>query len=993
MNIFKRIKRKTNQLSQLNYIDYDKLSEKQTFLQLYDEHPDAVCQLDVTGKVINVSGQAERMFGYNKKELSKHYPFLFKKEYQGTRQQNLGEALQGVARNFEAVLLHKNGKPIHVSITYMPIVNQDLNVIGVYEIAKDMTQNILTKQELSKIRDSLERAQLIAKIGSWDYDIAEDKAYWSEQLYELLGLGDSNRFAPSLSRILQFIHPEDRERFRKTFEGVIDFKKGYELEYKVVRSDGEIIYVYDKAKVMVDEYNQPTRIVGTIQDITIRKVAEQQLAKSEELFRNVYDNLEAGIWSFDIEKKLFQLVSPGVKKISGYNIDAFEDLQSWQAMIHPEDIQAFREKQKQLEESKSLFHEYRINNKDGEVVWVRDQTIPVTNESGELIRLDGIITNITPYKKSEVTINHIAHHDYLTDLPNKRQFDGMMNTLFRSKEEHHHLSLIRIDIDRFKTINDTLSYEVGDQLLKQFAARFKQILSSNMLFSRLGGNEFSILIWKSNDKNEAIELVKVLLEKLKSPFIIKDYELYVTASIGVSGVGDDIKTQDDLLKYSEAALVRAKSIGGNNYQVYSPSLNIESFKLYTMERDLRKAVSNNELAVHYQPRVDAVTGEVICAEALVRWEHPEWGIISPKEFIELAENNGLISDIGDWVLQQVCTYIKRWEHKGLPIVPISINISAQRFLKNDWIPVVENILQQAMVDPTLIEFEITESTLIQYQDSIIKGINKLKQLGIRIALDDFGTGYSSLSYLKEYPIDTIKVDKSFIDHITTNISDQVIFSSIVSLAEGLNKGLVAEGVETIEQLNFLQEHRCKEVQGYLFSKPVPEHEFQVLLQKRKLEPHKVQQVETNNSHTIEEEFVKLQQPFRAKLALSTIQGKKVQLGTTEVLIEAIGSSRLRFLSSINLPVREDFILRVDLRVAGKDLSVEAYINWKEEVQDIYQYEVDYLLNEVDHLLVKRLFKLFIQMIKKNPKLPNTPVIDGNKYKYIKNLSTEQERNL
>ena len=318
--------------------------------------------------------------------------------------------------------------------------------------------------------------------------------------------------------------------------------------------------------------------------------------------------------------------------------------------------------------------------------------------------------------------------------------------------------------------------------------------------------------------------------------MIEDFELYITASIGISAYPSNGTTVDEIIKNADAALYRAKGSGKNNYQIYSSTINITSFKQYELERDLRKSIENSQLLLHFQPRVDTLTGKIVSAEALVRWEHPEWGLVSPSEFIPLAEETGFINEISDWVLKQVCSYLSEWIQKELSVVPISINVTADRFLRNDWKSTLLNTLKETDVDPALIELEITETTLIQHEKTVESAFQYLKELGIKIALDDFGTGYSSLSHIKDFSIDTIKIDQSFISQITKTPNVEVIIKSIIFMAKGLNMNIVAEGVETNAQLNFLKQQECHEIQGYIFSKPVPDKKFQSLLKKVILKP-------------------------------------------------------------------------------------------------------------------------------------------------------------
>lgn len=428
----------------------------------------------------------------------------------------------------------------------------------------------------------------------------------------------------------------------------------------------------------------------------------------------------------------------------------------------------------------------------------------------------------------------IINHDYLTGLPNRRMFEHKIESLIQSsKGKADFFSVMYLDLDRFKYINDTLGNGIANKLIQQFSSRIKRLIPETYLFARIEGDNFGIVVSDYQQSERPVALAKEILESMKNPFFVDGYELYITTSVGISSFtnGDNL---DDLLKHVNAALKRAKEIGRNNYQVYSPSLKVASYKLYNLENDLHKAIEKNQFLLHFQPRVNVSTGEMISAEALLRWQHPEWGLVSPGDFIPLAEENGFIIEICDWVLNQVCQFLKEWKQSHLKVIPISINISAQRFLKSNWLPFLNETLKKTDTDPTHLEIEITETTLIRHEKEVSSAIHFLKDLGIKIALDDFGTGYSSLAYLTRYPIDTIKIDQSFISNLAKINSDEVIVKAIILMAKGLAKNVVAEGVETMEQLSFLKQHGCNEVQGYLFSKPVPENQFQSLLEKNRI---------------------------------------------------------------------------------------------------------------------------------------------------------------
>ncbi|WP_312096604.1 EAL domain-containing protein [Niallia sp.] len=966
---------------ELGNVEY--LLKKEAFNAIFEKHPDIVFALDNQGQVLHCNPTVKQILGYEKRDLDKNINRIYVNHH--LRKKYIKRALNGESQNFKADIIHINGQILNFDITYVPIMGEKEQILGIYGIAKEITMFIKNKKELLEVKENLEFAQQVTNIGSWEYSIGEDKSYWSNQTFEMHGI-KNKALVPSYKDIVDFIHPEDRHYFNSIFQKALKNRESYKVEYRIKRADGTSIYVFVQAEVIVDEDSRPLKYVGVIQDITKRKIAEKKLVDAEERFRNIYNSLEVGISSFDVVNNKFLLTSPGIKFVTGYSAEELVKM-GWESIIHPDDLGEFQQLRVKLAYGESLNHTYRISSKDGEVKWVQDQTIPVLDYAGNLIRLDGTVSDITHLEKSKEELTYLAYHDSLTDLFNKRKFDEKIEELIKtSKRDNKNFSVLYLNLDRFKQINDRLGHAVGDKLLKQFTIRLnKKLEMSNYLFARLAGDEFGILLWDFEHSDYPITIAKRIVDCMKKFFLIDEYELFITTSVGISTFPLDGNTREELVKKANAALHRAKEMGKNNYQIYSTLLNISSFKHFQLERDLYKAMEKHEFFLHFQPRVDTSTGKMVSAEALIRWKNAEWGFVSPREFIPIAEENGLILSIGDWVFQEVCNRISIWKSMNLPIVPISINISAQRLLKSDFIPTVIETLRETKTDPALIEFEITETTLIQYEEIVTLAVQQLKEIGIRIALDDFGTGYSSLTYLKQYPIDTIKLDRSFVRNITDSKKDEMIVKSMIFLAKGLDMKIVAEGVETKEQLALLKQQECDEIQGYLFSKSVGEEEFQMLMQKKIIKPQEPQWESREMSNRRNFYRINLLRPLEAKMSLVAIKGKKVQLGKTEILIEDIGIGGIKILSNIDLPVRPDIALQFETLILNEKVGLFGHIVWKHEVNDIYQYGIQFVIQEKERDYFAKLFNKFCVQYRKNPFLPNCSFIKEEKMSYLKNL--------
>lgn len=440
------------------------------------------------------------------------------------------------------------------------------------------------------------------------------------------------------------------------------------------------------------------------------------------------------------------------------------------------------------------------------------------------------IRDLTKKKEDQERITYMAYHDGLTDLPNRRKFnDEITSLLQQAKSRNETFALMYLDMDRFKYINDSLGHIMGDKVLQAFSKRLSKCVREGDLLARIGGDEFNILFPNSN-REDALEVAGEILDAFKEPFYIDNYELFITTCIGISVFPYDGEDAVVLMKNADAALYRAKEQGKNRLNVYHSGMNLQSYKTFILQNDLRRAVERDELSLVYQPRIDVESGEITSAEALLRWNHPNWGTISPSEFIPLAEEIGYIVDIGKWVLKSVCLQSKAWLNAGITPLRIAVNFSGKQFLQRDLIDHIQQVLNETELSPNLLEIEITESVLLGNETIITNTLNQLKKMGISISIDDFGTGYSSLNYLRRFPVHTLKIDKSFIHDISNKTFDSTqLVSSMISLAHGLNMKVIAEGVETEEQLNILRRFRCNEIQGYLFSPPIPAREFELFI--------------------------------------------------------------------------------------------------------------------------------------------------------------------
>jgi diguanylate cyclase (GGDEF)-like protein len=458
-------------------------------------------------------------------------------------------------------------------------------------------------------------------------------------------------------------------------------------------------------------------------------------------------------------------------------------------------------------------------------------------QNGKPVATRGIFRDITERKKAEEAVAHLAYHDALTDLPNRNLLrERLDRALAQACRDEQTLTVIFLDLDRFKLVNDTAGHAEGDRLLQSVADELRSLAREGDTVGRVGGDEFILLIQGIAGAEDAAAVAERILESFRRLRVLGGHEFHITASLGVTmypGGGEDSET---LLRNADIAMYQAKQAGRDNCQFYNPAMNTQIEERLVLESDLRHALERGEFTVNYQPQVDVNTRQVVGVEALVRWQHPERGLVLPGEFIPVAEETGLIVPLGEWVLRTACTQNKAWQEAGFPPMRMAVNLSARQFQEPNLVDAVAQVLRESGLDPHYLQLEITEGTAIQDVDFTITMLRILREMGVEIAIDDFGTGYSSLAYLQRFAIDVIKLDRSFMRDIPIKTSDAAIATTVIMMAHNLKLSVIAEGVETEEQLAFLKEQGCDEFQGYLFSKPLPPTHLEKLIKRGKRLP-------------------------------------------------------------------------------------------------------------------------------------------------------------
>lgn len=561
---------------------------------------------------------------------------------------------------------------------------------------------------------------------------------------------------------------------------------------------------------------------------------QEELYRSEQRYRIVAESTMDIIWEGDLVNKR-RIFSDKLYDVLGYKASEMEPLNEWFNIVHPKDIEGVkRDIQKQIDEKIDVkVFEYRVRSKDGIYKWIRSNTRCEFDEQGRAVTVFGAFTDITELKAQQQKIKNLAYFDAVTGLPNRVMLrDLVAEEINKCKNINSKFALLFIDLDDFKLINDSYGHIAGDKLLMEVGRRFKKLQNENMMAFRLGGDEFIILIKAVSSKEDVEIYCKALYATLDEPILIDRNMFCVTHSTGIVLYPESGLSFDELLKNADTAMYKSKEYGKSTYTFYHRTMGELAIERIKMQSDLHKALENNEFVLYYQPIVEVTKGNVRGFEALIRWMHPEKGLIFPDKFINVAEESGMIIEMGKWVILSACKYAKSFYDRGFTNLYVSVNVSTIQVIQRDFTDFVLNTLESIGLPPELLLIEITESVLMESMDLVIGKLKKLKDNNVKIALDDFGCGYSSLKYLKMLPINTVKIDKSFIDDVKSKDDAGVMAGTIIILAKQLGLTVIGEGVEEREQLSYLEKHGCEMFQGYLACKPVPEIEIDNLLSKR-----------------------------------------------------------------------------------------------------------------------------------------------------------------
>ncbi len=670
------------------------------------------------------------------------------------------------------------------------------------------------RKELKKLKFGLNKAQELAHIGHWELDIKSGELFWSDEVYRIFGY-TPQEFAATYELFLKHIHPDDIELVNKSYMDSVNEKRGYHITHRIIRKNSEMGFVEERCEHEFDADGNVTRSIGTVHDITKQKIAQNELMLASEVFAKMSD----GIVITDASQKIIK-VNKAFCKISGYSAEELYG-QTPKALSSGWHNHEFYGSMWASIMTYGYWNGEIIDRKkNGELYTAEINIIALHNDDGTLTNFISITNDITKKKEQEDLIHNLAYFDSLTTLPNRVLFqERVVSRMPFIKRNKKKMALLFIDMDNFKNVNDTLGHVMGDRFLVEVSKIIKKAIREQDTLARLGGDEFTVIVEDIDTAMDVVSIAENIINAFKQPLIIEANKLYTGVSMGISIYPDDGQSYEELVKAADTAMYQVKASGKNSFQFYTQSMNEKLTERIDIENHLRSAIENNEFFLVYQPKINLNTKSVYGMEALIRWKHPELGLVRPDKFINISEETGQIYEIGLWVARQALIDTKSLHEAG-NMLTVSINVSSKQLENENFIRDICRVVAEIGVDIQYIELEITESHIMRDIDKALFILNELHAIGFLLSIDDFGTGYSSLSYLKKLPAQTIKIDRSFVLDIETDDDDRSIVATIIAMAQALGKDVIAEGSETQGHVDTLKLLNCNKIQGYFFSKPI-----------------------------------------------------------------------------------------------------------------------------------------------------------------------------
>ena len=800
----------------------------QTLRDVVHASPDAIIGTDETSHVISWNAAAADIFGYTAEEMIGQPIDKIVPPDQVASRIAISNAIDAgqVIRDVEMRVSRADGQIADLSITVAPMIDANGLIVGSSSIVRDNTEH---RQVLEALRDAEQRYRTMidhSPAVTYTEDARTGIVYASPQVFELSGY-TQEEISSRKNFWFDTVHPDDLERVAAVAAEADESLEPYAVDMRVFRKDGRMIWLHNRGVLHRDHDGNEKYWQGFLLDITDQKLADARLRETERMLRSLVEQSPGVLYRTppDTLERVTYL-SPQFETMTGWSVqEVIAANEDWlKNGIHPDDQELVRSAYRCAAASAQPFHiEYRMRTRTGDDLWVHDEAHLVCDEAGMPLFWHGLIIDIGTRKSLENELRHQAFHDALTGLPNRLLLvERAERAIAQSQRGGAAAAVLFLDLDNFKVVNDSLGHGHGDAVLCEVARRLMTVIREADTISRFGGDEFAILLTDIIDPETAIATAERVRAAVEPPIDHLQRQINLTTSIGIAVLDGSIVEPDDLIRRADVAMYRAKVAGKNRIAVFDADLHQVALHRLETETDLRAAVANHQFELHYQPKVSLATGVITGFEALVRWNHPSRGQVSPMEFIPMAEESGLIGPLGNWILDTACRQAVAWPRVSEHAEPltVSVNLSPRQFQQADLVQQVETTLNASGLPPECLVIEITETAVMEDIDVTIARLRALKELGVKIAIDDFGTGYSSLAYLKRFPVDVLKIDRSFVTGLGITPVDTAIVSATITLAHTLGIIVVAEGVETPEQRDRLIALSCDRAQGYLFSAPI-----------------------------------------------------------------------------------------------------------------------------------------------------------------------------
>ena len=791
----------------------------------------------ITQQIVDCNKSAQNFYGYTRKKLLNMKISDINTMSSDAIQAEMKDAKEHKKNMFHFKHRLHDGTVRDVEVYSSPITLEEKEYL--YSIVIDITQRVELQKREQFLQERLSFAMEGSNDGLWDWNIQTNEIFFSPRWKEILGYKDEE-LKNELSVWEELVHPDDRKLSWIEFERFIASQNPqdrFSINFRMLHKDGHYVPILSRAKKVFSSQNEAERLVGTHVDMT-------ELMQSRDKLKLLLESLSVGVIVHAPDTSVI-MHNPKANEILGLSTEQLQGVKAIDPQWHFIDGDRNILSPAQYPVNKIIATKEKISNlligikhpDNSKTTWVYVNGFPVLNNKNEIVEviinfidITELLSSQDELKDQKNILEYQAHHDALTGLPNRILFnDRLEQAIVNAKRNKTKIALLFIDLDHFKEINDSLGHSFGDDILKIVSKRLLEATRDNDSIARLGGDEFTVILEELTQVQDASLIANKIIDALSQAIVVDEKTFYVSCSIGVSIYPDDGVTSENLLKYADSAMYKAKDEGRNNFQYYSAHMTELAFERVVMEASLREAIKKEQFIVYYQPQVNGATDMLIGLEALVRWQHPSMGLVSPAKFIPLAESTGLIVELDRYMMRTAMTQLSKWYKGGYNPGVLAMNLAIKQLKQKDFIQMLQNLIKETECKPEWLELEVTESQIMTNPDEAVKVLKQISSMGIELAIDDFGTGYSSLAYLKKLPINKLKIDQAFARGLPHNEEDVGIAKAVIALAQSLNLKIIAEGVETKEQKDFLVANGCENIQGYFYSKPIPALEIEKML--------------------------------------------------------------------------------------------------------------------------------------------------------------------